>query len=270
MTRFVLASRLLITISIIIFWLIGIALFYYTPSSKNIKNVKYIFRELSFQNTSRYTIHSIDKSRGSGQASLRHNNLYDQSPSRTSGLELILVSRTPNVTATCDTRGNLGPCSVVVQTVPGQDWLKDRWQAASDMGGTAIPGPHWVVLDFKRNVIVQAVKLDWETAYADEYRLEGSLKPPSNTGSGSTVVEGWTVIYNSSIEYHRSALRHISTSGVSPGIVTKKLPLHVVHYLNLSSLPQVELRYLRLYIVRPAAGWGVSLWQFDVVGYFLP
>ena len=52
------------------------------------------------------------------------------------------ATRDPRVTATCDTRGNLGPCSVVVQPapapscgptiyrrVPGSDWLRDRWQA---------------------------------------------------------------------------------------------------------------------------------------------
>ncbi len=25
-----------------------------------------------------------------------------------------------------------------------QDWLKDRWQAAADMNGTPLPGPHWL------------------------------------------------------------------------------------------------------------------------------
>ena len=40
--------------------------------------------------------------------------------------------------ARCDVRGNLGECGVILNR--GDDWLKDRWQAASDMGGTAIPG----------------------------------------------------------------------------------------------------------------------------------
>ena len=54
------------------------------------------------------------------------------------------------VTITSSARGNLGPSSVLNQDPPGKDWLKDRWQAASDMGGTAIPGCHWVKLDFSR------------------------------------------------------------------------------------------------------------------------
>jgi hypothetical protein len=59
-----------------------------------------------------------------------------------------LLSRNPEVKVTTDVRGNLGPPSVMIQETPGTDWLKDRWQAASDMHGTAIPGVHWVMLEF--------------------------------------------------------------------------------------------------------------------------
>ncbi len=48
---------------------------------------------------------------------------------------IIIISRCGNVSVTCDARGNLGPCSVLIQKIPGTDWLLDRWQAASDMGG---------------------------------------------------------------------------------------------------------------------------------------
>ena len=34
------------------------------------------------------------------------------------------LTRDPRVSATCDVRGNLGPCSVVVQATPGNDWLR--------------------------------------------------------------------------------------------------------------------------------------------------
>ena len=53
------------------------------------------------------------------------------------------LTRDPRVSAACSVRGNLGPCDVVIQGAPGSDWLKDRWQAASDMGGTAIKGRHY-------------------------------------------------------------------------------------------------------------------------------
>eukprot|EP00592_Proboscia_alata_P017278 CAMPEP_0194400038 /NCGR_PEP_ID=MMETSP0174-20130528/126990_1 /TAXON_ID=216777 /ORGANISM="Proboscia alata, Strain PI-D3" /LENGTH=165 /DNA_ID=CAMNT_0039196507 /DNA_START=163 /DNA_END=656 /DNA_ORIENTATION=- len=79
------------------------------------------------------------------------------------------------VTATADVRGNLGPAGVVIQPIPGTDWITDRWQAASNMHGKNIPGAHWIQLDFGTEVWVERVVLDWEAAYADAYRLEGSL-----------------------------------------------------------------------------------------------
>jgi hypothetical protein len=66
--------------------------------------------------------------------------------------------------------------------------IKDRWQAASDMGGTAIPGAHWVIMDFGTLVTVSAVVLDWETAHATQYRLEGRGKNE----------EEWQVFYDGS------------------------------------------------------------------------
>ena len=71
--------------------------------------------------------------------------------------------------ARCDVRGNLGECGVILNR--GDDWLKDRWQAASDMGGTAIPGPHKVEIEFGRDVRVCSVEIDWETAYAEDYTI---------------------------------------------------------------------------------------------------
>ncbi len=104
----------------------------------------------------------------------------------------LLSKRSLNVTALCDTRGNLGDCSVLIQDNPGTDWIRDRWQAASDMGGTAIPGAHWVRLDFHRNITIGKVVLDWEAAYSDDYRLEIAQ-------DGSILSQGaWRVIYNNS------------------------------------------------------------------------
>ena len=47
-----------------------------------------------------------------------------------------IISRDIRVKVTADTLGNLGPPSVMIQKFPGSNWIKDRWQAASDMGGT--------------------------------------------------------------------------------------------------------------------------------------
>lgn len=56
--------------------------------------------------------------------------------------------------------------------------------------------------------------------------------------------------------------------GQSPG-VKAKMPLHVVHSVQLKpQQPQQQLSYrsLRVYVIRPARGWGISLWQVDVFG----
>ena len=95
------------------------------------------------------------------------------------------------VTVTSDVRGNLGPASVILQNPPGTNWIKDRWQAAGDMHGTAIPGQHWVQLDFgnlhshsrgrgrsrslEMEMEIDRVVIDWEAAYAKDYRIEISM-----------------------------------------------------------------------------------------------
>lgn len=65
--------------------------------------------------------------------------------------------------------------------------------------------------------------------------------------------------------YARLGLRSCTTSGISPGNTGKSMPLHVVHNITLLH-PSAPIRYLRLYILRPAVGWGVSVWEFDVYG----
>lgn len=194
----------------------------------------------------------------------------DDTPTRPSPA---IISRGAEVEVTCDTRGNLGPCSVVNQIYPGTDWIKDRWQAASDMGGTAIPGHHWVEMDFHQRYFFSSVMLDWEAAFASAYRIEGS----NDDGSD----KHWTVLYDGTlpaseqIEGQRSSREY----GQSPGVKTK-MPLHVVHTvqlqmsrpakqgigLALSEAARTSFRRMRVYIVKPGRGWGVSLWQLDVHG----
>lgn len=73
------------------------------------------------------------------------------------------LCRDNKCTARCDVHGNLGASDVILNR--GTNWLKARWQAASDMGGTAIKGPHLVEIDFGQEVNVCTVEIDWETAY---------------------------------------------------------------------------------------------------------
>lgn len=98
-----------------------------------------------------------------------------------------LPSKHLDLVATADVRGNLGPPSVV--TSPStKDWLRDRWQAAADMNGTPIPGPHWIILsaaplssqqgqshDAKAKLFsVEKVVLDFEDAHATDYVVEAT------------------------------------------------------------------------------------------------
>ena len=43
------------------------------------------------------------------------------------------------------------------------------------VSGTAIPGPHWVLISFPRKASATRIVLDWEAAYATAYWLEGRL-----------------------------------------------------------------------------------------------
>lgn len=170
------------------------------------------------------------------------------------------LSRTGKVIATADVRGNLGLASVVVQSIPGKDWIHDRWQAASDMHGTAIGGVHWIHLDFVAEIVPEKIILDWEAAYSEKYRLEASLDPITD----ETPREAMWTVFDSTDPIQRARI-DVQKAGQSPGVKTKT-PLHVIHTLHpLQS--RKPLRYLRLYILSSAMGWGVSLWQFDVVGY---
>ena len=212
---------------------------------------------------------------------LRNSNTHNQSKVIESYYTSSkLISRSDKVRITSSVRGNLGPASVLSQSPPGQDWIKDRWQAAGDMHGTAIKGSHWVMLDFTdiSEVYITKIVLDWETAYAKDYLIEGRITtPPKNE-----VDDGWCILYDGKLEEenkHDMSIIHrtVEEYGQSPG-VKQKLPLHIVHAIEWT--PQLDekeatkgndhnchrIKYLRVFIRKPARGWGVSLWQVDVFG----
>lgn len=169
---------------------------------------------------------------------------------KVTGMEPLLISRSPDVNVTADVRGNLGPATVLNQREPGQDWLKDRWQAASDMHGTAIGGAHWVMLSFPSIIVPQKIVLDWETAVSTDYEVQGKLH--------ST----WTSLFDSKRDTSYIVSRH----GQSPG-VKQKLPLHIVHNVTLSRNFHQPVKDIRILIRSSDHGWGVSLWQVDVYGW---
>jgi hypothetical protein len=155
-----------------------------------------------------------------------------------------------------------------------------------------------VVVDFGRPVSARRAVLDWEAAFADAYRIEARLSappppPPSPSAAGAAADDGgWKVLFDGTSPAHRER-RTSATSGQSPGVM-RPTPLHVVHTValrhegegggddrpNLRGQPQQPgdawgaavsaddappvFRYLRVMILKPAMGWGVSLWQLDV------
>jgi len=215
-----------------------------------------------------------------------NNNLRRSSSSSLSTTTAVtkpyLVSRLEKkVVATSDVRGNLGPVSVVIQSKPGSDWIHDRWQAASNMHGKNIPGEHWIQLEFEYSkIFVDRIVLDWETAYADEYILEGSLEPIISSTENNDINNNnynkrsskiWTLFDG---RKNRSLIndndnRSVSESGQSPGVDDIR-PLHIIHDITLGESNEAKnkpIRYIRLHILKSATGWGVSLWQFDVYGF---
>ena len=194
-----------------------------------------------------------------------------------------LLSRNNKVIITTSARGNLGPPSVLNQDPPGKDWIKDRWQAASDMHGTAIKGSHWVLMDFtalSSTVYITKIILDWETAFATDYVIESRITPPPKTHEKGNIDDGWCTLYDGAIDNNdnnqQNGHRSVNEYGQSPG-VKQKLPLHIIHTIDwtpVSGSGKAEqnchtLKYLRIFIRKPGRGWGVSLWQVDVFGTFL-
>jgi len=150
-----------------------------------------------------------------------------------------------------DVRGNLGPPTALLSN--GTDWLKDRWQAASDMHGTAIKGAHWVALELDRPAHVTKVVLDWETAYSEDYSLV------------AIVGESYEVPL---LDTRREKPTKVTESGLSPGVPKLKLPLHIVHTWELPSIKVRDYKKYKLLIRSPFhQSWGVSLWRVELTGY---
>ena len=174
------------------------------------------------------------------------------------------------VHVTADVKGNLGPPSVLNQVNPGNDWLNDRWQAASDMHGTEIKGSHWIEMDFsalrEQGIAFWPayVILDWETAVSTDYVIYGRRREDAS--------DSWTVFFDSKKHEYDT-----TTSGKSPG-VKKDMPLHYVHNVTLKEQLSPEaitdgihgepklVDVIRILIRSSDHGWGVSLWQIDIYG----
>ena len=136
--------------------------------------------------------------------------------------------------AKADVRGNLAAPTVITDESTA-DWLADRWQAAANMQGEPIPGPHWVEVDLERVAEVRSMLLDWETAHATDWSLRTRV----------AVEDAWQDA-------------EVQAREVSRG------EQHVVQDAQLVSV--VQARFLRLTINAPATQWGASLWRWQVWG----
>jgi hypothetical protein len=151
--------------------------------------------------------------------------------------EILLSAGKPVVASVT---GNLGLPSVVTSEKVVRDWLLDRWQAASDMGGTPIPGEHWIEIDLEHIAKLSRILLDWETAHATKWTLRARLYEDG----------GWATIA-------------LGTDAVS--VLTDSQPQQ--HVMQQVILPvDIRARYIRLIIHEPATRWGSSLWRFQVWG----
>lgn len=77
------------------------------------------------------------------------NNIKTKLILKSTLIKPVLVSE--NCPASSDIIGNLGPASVITSEVT-KDWLKDRWQAAANMRGEPVPGPHYLQVDLKVHI----------------------------------------------------------------------------------------------------------------------
>ena len=176
--------------------------------------------------------------------------------------------------AESDVRGNLGPATVVTDPKVG-DWLKDRWQAASDMSGRPIPGNHWLTVDLgpecddddptsaitsgalaggapsprPASCLLSGAVIDFETAFADKYffsvRTAGVVE---GTGAGGDA-GGWST--------------PVAMEGDTPRQETSEK--HIVHNLRFPG-EGVSGRYVKLSFTGLGSRYGVSVWRLDIKG----
>ena len=170
-----------------------------------------------------------------------------QSPT---GKTIVLSAGRP---VTSDVRGNLGPSSVVTNDVV-TDWLKDRWQAASDMSGTPIPGTHHLEIDLERLCRVESIFIDFETAYTKHWILYGKRGDTKcdKDDSWSQVATGRNARMQKKGKQHIEQIVPIqdTTTGDGGGLDC--------------SAPNYS--QLKLVLQKPSTRFGTSIWRLHING----
>ncbi|MBN1522720.1 MAG: family 16 glycosylhydrolase [Candidatus Aureabacteria bacterium] len=129
--------------------------------------------------------------------------------------KLISRGKTASASSVESNTAALGPKSVT------DGKMGTRWSSQ-------FSDPQWIVIDLGKTCVVQAVRLEWETAYGREYDIESSLDG-----------QQWKTI--------RSV--HDTVGG------TQEIWMR-----------PVKARFVRLYGRKRATQWGYSLWEFEVFG----
>lgn len=134
-----------------------------------------------------------------------------------------------------DVHGNLGdPFVVLNENI--ENWLSDRWQAASNMQGSPIPGEHYLHLFLTQKVIINYVIIDFETAFSDHYKLIGC------------------VIADSCIILASSSSRKVLNTSKN----------HIVHRIDVNN--DTPVISVKLTIEKPSTKWGTSIWRLQLHG----
>jgi hypothetical protein len=185
---------------------------------------------------------------------------------RPSGPSIILSLNRP---VTSDVKGNLGAPNVITNNKI-ENWLTDRWQAASDMGGTPIPGKHYLTINLQRLCKIENIDLDWEDAYSRHWMFYGRRtlndecvdkgKSKSNIGNiGNTNDEGWIPLIRSEDSRMTSQTKkHLLVHAIVPD-QTKGNGDE-----NDCTAPYYD--QVKLVIMKPSTRFGSSLWTVKVNG----
>eukprot|EP00040_Diaphanoeca_grandis_P019038 m.100270 g.100270 ORF g.100270 m.100270 type:complete len:270 (-) comp27231_c0_seq3:226-1035(-) len=181
----------------------------------------------------------------------------------TSTVGRVRNTRLEAVSATASNRGNLGLADVVLSSKV-DDWLKDRWQATptGNMAGVPLKLPQWICIALKSPAsTLSKVVVDFETGFADEYRIEVAATPDDHW---------WPVVLVSPSE--SSGAKHVrGQAGVGAAMTTKEWKQHVEHTIVIeqgaADIALPLFKYVRVVFTHLGTSWGVSVWRFEVSGH---
>ena len=165
----------------------------------------------------------------------------------------LLSNNYTNVVVSSSALGNLGPPSVILLE-SDSSWLEDRWQAAKDMSGKPLPGPHFLLMKWVDQPLhkISRIMIDFETAHCDDYYIEISQE---GTASASTIFDTKKDAAGTSRSRNTSKKQHvIDDIKIDRGAQQQQLQSFNIVKINFR---------------KPSSEWGTSVWNVKVYGNFL-